>query len=83
MRERLKEPREGSERELKPSAYKESERAFMSVTACLLKNEPTSVCMRQTKSGKDGVIGKPSLNRATTSYAYDPKPGELPMGRVK
>ena len=38
-----KQPGEGSEIDLKPYVYKESERA--SATACLLKNEPTSVCI--------------------------------------
>ena len=37
-----KNPGKGSEIDLKPYAYKESERVFISVMACLLKNEPTS-----------------------------------------
>ena len=36
----------------------------MSVTACLLKNEPTSLFMLQAKSSTDGAIGKPSVNSA-------------------
>ena len=32
---------------------------------------------------RDAVIGKPSVNSANSSYAYDPKLSELPMGRVK
>ena len=31
---------------------------------CLLKNEPTSLSILQSKSGKDGGIGKPSANSA-------------------
>jgi hypothetical protein len=42
-----KNPGEGSEIELKPYAYKESERMLASVTACLLKNEPTSLSARR------------------------------------
>ncbi len=34
--------REDIEIILKPYIYKESKRVFISVTACLLKNEPTS-----------------------------------------
>ncbi len=29
------------------------------------------------------AVGKPSLNRAYKFDAIDPKPGDLPMGRVK
>ena len=57
-----KNPGEGSEIDLKPYAYKESEPAR--VTACLLKNEPTSLCMLQAKPLSGGAIGKPSVNSA-------------------
>ena len=30
-----------------------------------------------------GAEGKPSLNRATESVVVDPKPGDLPMSRLK
>ena len=30
-----------------------------------------------------GAEGKPSLNRATKSHVIDPKPGDLPMDRLK
>ena len=30
-----------------------------------------------------GAEGKPSLNRANKLYAIDPKPGDLPMDRLK
>ena len=37
----------------------------MSVMACLLKNEPTSLSVRRTaKSFRDGALGKPSVNSA-------------------
>ena len=40
--ERWKEPLLGEVLNLKPCAYKQSELGFGRVTACLLKNEPTS-----------------------------------------
>jgi hypothetical protein len=30
-----------------------------------------------------GAVAKASLNRAVESHAVDPKPSDLPMGRVK
>ena len=30
-----------------------------------------------------GAVAKASLNRAQKSHGLDPKPGELPMARVK
>ena len=30
-----------------------------------------------------GAEGKPSLNWATKSVVFDPKPGDLPMSRLK
>ena len=30
-----------------------------------------------------GAVGKPSLNRAQKSHVIDPKPGDLPMDRLK
>jgi hypothetical protein len=52
--------------------------------ACLLKNEPASypVCGK-VKSVKDEAVAKASLNRASQSQRVDPKPSELPMGRLK
>ena len=75
---------------LKPRAYKQSEgvarrlRPAGSLMACLLKNEPASypVCGK-AKSVKDGAAAKASLNRASQSQRVDPKPSELPMGRLK
>ena len=37
-----KNPKKGSEKNLKPYAYKRSESRFIGMTACLLHNEPTS-----------------------------------------
>ena len=34
-------------------------------------------------SGKHGAAAKASLNRAKEYEAADPKPGDLPMSRVK
>ena len=75
---------------LKPRAYKQSEgvvrslRRAGSLMACLLKNEPASypVCGK-VKSVKDAAVAKASLNRAIESPRVDPKPSELPMGRLK
>ena len=75
---------------LKPCAYKQSEgvahrlRLVGSLMACLLKNEPASypVCGK-VKSVKDAAVAKASLNRASQSQRVDPKPSELPMGRLK
>ena len=50
---------------LKPYAYKELERVAISVTAFLLKNEPTSVLhvARLSPCGDEATV-KASLNRA-------------------
>ena len=37
----------------------------------------------EVKSFRDGAEGKPSLNRANELPLVDPKPGDLPMVRVK
>jgi hypothetical protein len=68
---------------LKPCAYKPWELRFISVTACLLKNEPASLrCVaRLTRSGV--AVAKASLLRANESHIQDPKPSDLPMARLK
>ena len=59
------------------------------MTACLLKNEPTSLCTRLVKPFWGGAEAKASVNSATgslvfpKSFAQDPKSGELAMSRVK
>ena len=37
----------------------------------------------EVKEYSSGAEGKPSLNRANESAAVDPKPGDLPMSRMK
>ena len=37
----------------------------------------------EVKDGKSGAGGKPSLNRASKSAVAGPKPGDLPMSRLK
>ena len=37
----------------------------------------------EVKDIKSGAEGKPSLNRANESVVVDPKPGDLPMSRLK
>ena len=37
----------------------------------------------KVKSYRDGAEGKPSLKRAEESVRADPKPGDLPMSRMK
>ena len=54
------------------------------MTACLLKNEPTSyVGVARLTPWTEGAEAKASPNRAIELYLVDPKPGELPMARVK
>ncbi len=69
---------------LKPYAYKELERAAMSVTAFLLKNEPTSDSdvARLSSCGNEATV-KASPNRANWWRIHDPKPGDLTMTRMK
>ena len=73
---------------LKPCVYKLWER---------FKAQPRTFCRTvrrvagsgEVKDGKSGAGGKPSLKRAKTypmdsqSVYTDPKPGDLPMSRLK
>jgi hypothetical protein len=75
---------------LKPRAYKQSEgvarilREPGSLMACLLKNEPAShPQVARLSPSMDEAAAKASLNRASESPRVDPKPSELPMGRLK
>ncbi len=69
---------------LKLRAYKQSEPVFGRVTACLLKNEPTSYfSVARLRQEAAGAGAKASLNRASESLGVDPKPGDLSMARVK
>jgi hypothetical protein len=79
-------PARGVKENLKPCASRLSERA--SVMACLLENEPASDRLwrgegsdtrsRSESESEAGVGGNPCESRAV-----DPKPGELPMTRLK
>ena len=67
---------------LKPCVYKLWNR---------VKAEPRTFCRTvrrvaftgEVKDIKSGAEGKPSLNRASKSVGVDPKPGDLPMSRLK
>lgn len=78
-----KNPVKGRILNLKPCAYKRSEHLFYGVTACLLQNDPASYSLRLVKALRAGATGKPSLNRATLSWAVDAKLRDLPMSRLK
>ena len=52
--------------------------------ACLLKNEPASYSVwRQVKGVKARSRSESESEQGVESYGVDPKPGELPMARVK
>ena len=62
-----KNPKQGSEKNLKPCAYKRSE-PFRGVMTCLLHNEPTSYCsLARLNTQMYEIEGKPSLTRAKVS----------------
>ena len=56
-----------------------------------VKVEPRTFCRTvrrvagagKVKDVKSGAEGKPSLKRAKKSVSADPKPGDLPMSRLK
>jgi hypothetical protein len=70
---------------LKPCAYKpwERRRLRVAVTACLLKNEPASLCCVARLTCWRGAVAKASPNRAWKSRDQDPKLSDLPMARLK
>ena len=39
--------------------------------------------LARLRTKRSGAEGKPSLNRAVESAGADPKPGDLPMSRLK
>ena len=39
--------------------------------------------LARLRTNRFGAEGKPSLNRANKSVDVDPKPGDLPMSRMK
>ena len=55
----------------------------MRVTACLLHNESASYCYAARLSRQGEAAAKASPNWAIELYGVDPKPGELPMARLK
>ncbi len=55
----------------------------MRVMACLLHNESASYCYAARLSRQGEAAAKASPNWATELYGVDPKPGELPMARLK
>lgn len=75
-------PGRGVKQYLKPYAYKQWE-PLLRVTACLLHNESASYCYAARLSQRGEAAAKASPNRAIELHGVDPKPGELPMARVK
>ena len=56
----------------------------MGVTACLLKNEPASCfASREVKGVRARSRSESESEEGARSHGVDPKPGELPMARVK
>lgn len=53
------------------------------VTACLLKNEPASYRVWRVKRLEPWSRSESECESAIVSHVVDPKPGELPMARVK
>ena len=57
----------------------------------IVKDEPRTFCRTvrrvalagEVKDLRSGAGGKPSLKRARESVRADPKPGDLPMSRLK
>jgi len=68
---------------LKLYADKESELEQSSDGVLFVERTNEFVVCGKVKGVLPGAEGKPSLNRAIESHIQDPKPGELPMGRLK
>ena len=52
--------------------------------ACLLKNEPASYSVsREVKAVKGWSRSESESEQGVEWYGVDPKPGELPMARLK
>ena len=51
--------------------------------ACLLKNEPASYTVSQVNGVKPGSRSESESEQGAQWHGVDPKPGELPMARVK
>jgi len=67
---------------LKPYVYKQSEHVKVRWRTFCRTVQRVIVCS-EVKYLRYGAVGKPSLNRATELHVIDPKPGDLPMGRLK
>ena len=67
---------------LKPCVYKLSEHDIVQRrTFCRTVRRVAGT--GEVKHYRCGAEGKPSLNRANESVSADPKPGDLPMARMK
>ena len=67
---------------LKPCVYKQSEGVKARRRTFCRTVRRVIVC-GEVKYLRYGAEGKPSLNRALESHVIDPKPGDLPMARLK
>ena len=67
---------------LKPYVYKQSKHIKVRRRTFCRTVRRVIVC-GEVKYLMYGAEGKPSLNRATKSHVIDPKPGDLPMDRLK
>ena len=67
---------------LKPYVYKQLKSVKARQRTFCRTVRRVIVCS-EVKYVKYGAEGKPSLNRATELHAIDPKPGDLPMDRLK
>ena len=67
---------------LKPYVYKQLE-GVKARQRTFCRTVRRVIVYGEVKYLRYGAAGKPSLNRATESYAIDPKPGDLSMGRLK
>ena len=67
---------------LKPYVYKQLKSVKARQRTFCRTVRRVIVCSK-VKYVKYGAEGKPSLNRATKLHAIDPKPGDLPMDRLK
>ena len=58
-------------------------RGARALIACLLKNEPASYSVSQVKRVKPRSRSESESDKGAAWHGVDPKPGELPMARVK
>ena len=67
---------------LKPCVYKLSE-SVKAQRRTFCRTVRRVVLTGEVKGLRPGAAGKPSLKRAEKSVSADPKPGDLPMSRMK